>query len=118
METPNNAERYARDVLDTLTTIVSAIDGDTDALEELETDDITDYLLSSYALEIVRQVGRPFEVLITFGGPNAWLECRLDGDGDRHGPARLCVAWGGEYAETVAYEVNRVTDWYVEASSS
>lgn len=54
-------------------------------------DDFYDHL-SEWPLEVKFERGEPFSVLVTFGGPNAWLVR------DRFGGDRVEVYWGVDHA--------------------
>lgn len=69
-------------------------------------DALYDYM-SEWPLELVYEKGQPLAVLVTFGGPNAWLfRDRYQGD-------RIFVAWGGNQASRRRVPgLAAVLDWY------
>lgn len=106
------AADYAAAVLDTMRAAVVALDEG----GQLEGVDAETYL-DEWPLEVVRQVGRRFEVVVTVGGPDARLTCDLDEDGDRWGPAALEVSWGLSTARREGSDVDRLADYYIERTA-
>ena len=103
-QTQNHAAEYADSMVETLTEIWDAIDAD----EEYEGQDAREYL-DEMPLEIVWQAGSPFEVLLTFGGPNAWIE-----QDARYEDVTLEVAWGGDRATRRGEAIRRTADYFRE----
>lgn len=100
----NLAAEYADTLSGTLEEIWAAIDAD----EEYEGQDAREYL-DEMPLEIVWRKGSPFEVLLTFGGPNAWIE-----QDARYDNPELKVAWGGDRSERRGEAITRTADYFRE----
>ena len=106
------ATDYADALVETTCAVLAALD------ERHEFEGIlADEYLDEWPLEVVRQVGRRFEVVLTVGGPDARLVCDLDEDGERWGLAALEVTWGTSTARRYGLEVDRLADWYVEVTA-
>lgn len=103
-ERKNLAAEYADTLAQTLAEIWAAIDAD----EDYEDQDAREYL-DEMPLEIVWRMGSPFEVLLTFGGPNAWIE-----QDARYDAVELKVAWGGDRAERRGEAITRTADYFRE----
>lgn len=103
-EKTNLAEEYADSLAGTLADIWTAIDAD----GEYEGQDAREYL-DEMPLEIVWRKGSPFEVLLTFGGPNAWIE-----QDARYDDVELKVAWGGDRAERRSEAIARTAEYFRE----
>ena len=76
-----------------------------------ETEDEEGYSIYDYPLEVVREVGKPYSVLITCGGPH--IEVEAHGYGD----ARLMGYWGSKSATRHDYGNNPLTtflDFFIE----
>ena len=106
------ATDYAGALVETIRTALAALD-EGHELEGIPADEYLD----EWPLEVVRQVGRRFEVVFTVGGPDARLVCDLDEDGERWGPAALEVTWGTSRARREGVEIDRLADWYVEVTA-
>lgn len=104
MTDKNLAAEYADTLAETLSEIWEAIDSE----QEYEGQDAREYL-DEMPLEIVWQAGSPFEVLLTFGGPNAWIE-----QDARYDSPELKVAWGGDRAERRSDAIRRTADYFRE----
>lgn len=103
-ERKNLAAEYADSLAETLAEIWAAIDAD----EEYEEQDAREYL-DEMPLEIVWRKGSPFEVLLTFGGPNAWIE-----QDARYDSPELQVAWGGDRATRRSDAIARTAEYFME----
>lgn len=106
------ATDYAESLAETIAASVRAFDDG----RQLEGQPADEYL-DQWPLEVVRQVGRRFEVVLTVGGPDARLTCDLDSGGDRWGPAVLEVTWGSHTATRHGLDVDRLADFYVERTA-
>ena len=106
------ATDYADAVSESIRDAVTALKGG----HPVEGVDIETYL-DEWPLEVVRQVGRRFEVVLTVGGPDARLVCDLDEDGDRWGPAALEVTWGSHTASRQGGAMDTLADYYVERTA-
>ena len=63
--------------------------------------------IGDWPLEVRYERGEPFSVLVTFGGPNAWLIR------DRFGGDRIEVFWGGDHAvRRGGADVRAVLDYF------
>ena len=74
-------------------------------------EDNGDGSIYDYPLEVVREVGKPYSVLITCGGPH--IEVEAHGYGD----ARLMGYWGSKSATRHDYGNNPLTtflDFFIE----
>lgn len=69
---------------------------DTDDKNAWDDSDYSDFYdaLNSIALEVVEEVGRLRSILLTYGGPNIWLEW----DGFNSCNAEFVGYWGGDKA--------------------
>ena len=67
--------------------------------------------LSERPLEIVWEKGTPFSVLLTFGGPNVWIECDSR---DVTPDYVLKGAWGGERDEIRGESITRTGEYFRE----
>lgn len=105
----NHAEEYAGTMWDSIEEVMAAALAD----EQIEGQDAREYL-DEWPLEIVRQIGRPFEVVLTVGGPDARVECDLDADGYRWGDAVLVVRWGGDVARRYGKAINDLADHFAD----
>lgn len=65
--------------------------------------------LDDRPLEIVWRKGSPFSVLLTFGGPNIWIECDA-----RYDVYTLRGAWGGETDELHGDSITRTGEYFRE----
>lgn len=70
-----------------------------------------DELVESYALEVVAEVGEPYSVLLTYGGPTAWVEWagRLDTQS-----AELHVTWSSEPVARRSSAIRALAEFYAE----
>ena len=106
------AADYAGALVETIRAALAALD------EGHEFEGIpADEYLGEWPLEIVRQVGRQFEVVLTVGGPDARLTCDLDSDGDRMGQACLEVSWGNTRARRYSTAADTLADWYADRTA-
>lgn len=78
-----------------------------------EYEDVLYRELDEWPLEIVRQVGRPFTVVVGTGGPHVEIVCEVDGGGGRQGDAKIEVYWSSGNARRYGSSVNDVADYYV-----
>lgn len=105
----NHAEDYAESVRDSIDEIRTAAMADA----MIEDQDAREYL-DEYPLEIVHQIGRRFEVVLTVGGPDARVMCDLDADGYRWGSAVLEVHWGSDVARRYGSGIDFLADYFAE----
>ena len=106
------ANNYADAMMSSIDTAVTALQ------EGVEVEGVpVDEFLDEWPLEIVRQVGRQFEVVLTVGGPDARLTCDLDSDGDRMGQACLEVSWGNTRARRYSTAADTLADWYADRTA-
>lgn len=105
----NHAEEYAESLRDSITDVMDAVrEG-----REIDGQDPHEYL-DEWPLEIVRQVGRPFEIVLTVGGPDARVVCDLDAEGYRWGSAKVEVHWGGDVARRYGTDVDALADHFAD----
>lgn len=74
-------------------------------------DDNDDGSIYDYPLEIIKEVGKPYSVLITCGGPHIEVEAH------GHENARLKGYWGGKHATRWDNGTNPLTtflDFFIE----
>lgn len=101
----NLAEEYADTLVESLTELWDAMDDSPDS--EFDGYETPDEALMAMPLEIVREVGERFQVLLTSGGPNAWIESDAQGD-----YAGLIVVWGRGRAKRYGPVVDRTAQWF------
>jgi hypothetical protein len=100
----DNAVAYCRSLRETIGELVTAISNG----EDYEGQPADEYLMD-WPLELVARVGSPFEILLTFGGPDA----RIVWDG-RYGTesARLIVNWWQQRDETTSDAIRYVARFF------
>lgn len=105
----NHAEEYADTLSDHIEEVMQAVrEG-----SPVEDQDATEWL-DEWPLEVVRQVGRQFEVVLTVGGPDARVVCDLTAEGYRWGSAKLEVHWGGDVARRYGSWMNDLADHFAD----
>ena len=82
----NLAEEYADTLVRSLTELWDAMDSDPDS--EYDGYESPYEALMAMPLEITREVGEPFRILLTFGGPNAWITSNAHGEWAKSSPPR------------------------------
>ncbi len=103
MSDQSMTEEYADTMVTALTELWEAIDN---GAEYDGYPDGYEYL-DQWPLEIVREVGRPFTILLSFGGPNTRIESYADGSN-----AVIEVAWGSNVARRYAESVDRTAEYF------
>lgn len=71
----------------------------------------SDELTESYALELVAERGEPYSVLLTFGGPTAWVEWTAR---RRTDSAELRVSWGSGTVVRRSAAVRALASFYAD----
>lgn len=71
----------------------------------------SDELVESYALELVAERGEPYSVLLTYGGPTAWIEwtARMGTDS-----ATLHVSWASSPVIRRSSAIREMAAYYAE----
>ena len=105
----NHASEYA----DTMAESIAEAMGAITVGGYVEGQDATEYL-AEWPLEIVHQMGRRFEVVLTVGGPDARVVCDLDTAGQRWGAAVLEVTWGTDTSRRYGHSIDQLADYFAE----
>lgn len=71
----------------------------------------SDELIESYALELVAEKGEPFSVLLTYGGPTAWIEWSGRRGTDS---AELRVTWSSDVVVRRSTAIREMAAYYAE----
>ena len=103
----NLAEEYADTLVRSLTELWDAMDSAPDS--EYDGYESPYEALMAMPLEITREVGEPFRILLTFGGPNAWITSNAHGEW-----AKLKVSWGGDTARRYGPVIDRTAHYFAE----
>lgn len=102
----NMAQTYADQLAQTLEEIVDAIESG----EEYEGQDAREYL-DEMPLELVAEIGEPFAIVLTVGGPHAEITWSGRG-GPRY--ADLVTAWGSDRGRRSSDAIRYVACYFAE----
>lgn len=105
----DHAGEYADSVKETIEEMMSAYDN---AHEEEANEEALE-ALDSYPLEIVHQIGSPFEVVLTVGGPDARLVHDM-----RFTSWELEVHWGVDVATRRSSSITAMGEYFLGAYES
>ena len=106
--TDNQAAEYADTVKESIEEMMTALDPDRDSSALDDTYDDVREALDNYPLEIVHQIGSPFEVVITVGGPDARIVHDM-----RFTSWTLEVAWGGDVAVRRSSSITAMGEYFL-----
>ena len=103
----NLAEEYADTLVRSLTELWDAMDSAPDS--EYDGYESPDEALMARPLGITREVGEPFRILLTSGGPYADVTSNAHGEW-----AKLKVSWGGDVARRYGPVIDRTAHYFAE----